>query len=78
MRHQPTWLMVNASMENSTEQQHKSCEPVLLIQYFRIGLKPVPIGDDGVTPNVSGLLTPDEQLTSITECGKVEPSNLYL
>ena len=46
-------------------------------QYYRMGFKLVPIGDDGVTPNVSGLLTPEEQLISIKESksGKVEPVN---
>ena len=42
-----------------------------------MGFKLVPIGDDGVTPNVNGLLTPEEQLLSIKESksGKVEPVN---
>ena len=49
----------------------------ILIQYFNMGFKLVPIGDDGVTPNVNGLLTPEEQLISIKESksGKVEPVN---
>ena len=49
----------------------------ILIQYYQMGFKLVPIGDDGVTPNVSGLLTPEEQQKSIKESknGKVEPVN---
>lgn len=49
----------------------------ILIQYFKMGFKLVPICDDGVTPNVSGLLTPEEQLISIQESksGKVESVN---
>jgi putative DNA primase/helicase len=40
-----------------------------------MGFKLVPICDDGKTPNVNGLLTPEEQLKSIKESktGKVEP-----
>ena len=59
--------MVMTSMDNYAEQQHKSCELVSLIQYHQMGFKLVPIGDDGVTPNVSGLLTPEEELISIKE-----------
>ena len=49
----------------------------ILIQYFQMGFKLVPIGNDGVTPNVNGLLIPEEQLISIKESksGKVEPVN---
>lgn len=49
----------------------------ILIQYFKMGFKLVPICEDGVTPNVSGLLTLEEQLISIQESknGKVEPVN---
>ena len=49
----------------------------LLIQYHKIGFKLVPIGYDGVTPNVSGLLTPEEREISIHESksGKEEPLN---
>ena len=49
----------------------------ILIQYFNMGFKLVPIGNDGVTPNVNGLLTPEEQLISIKESKsrKVEPVN---
>lgn len=40
-----------------------------------MGFKLVPICEDGKTPNVTGLLSPDEQLISIQESknGKVEP-----
>ena len=49
----------------------------ILKQYHRMGFKPIPIGDDGVTPNVNGLLTPEEQENSIRESksGKEEPVN---
>ncbi len=49
----------------------------VLIQYHNMGFKLIPIGDDGVTPNVNGLLTPEEKLISIKESksGKVEPVN---
>lgn len=48
-----------------------------LIQYHKIGFKLVPIGYDGVTPNVSGLLTSEEREISIRESksGKEEPVN---
>ena len=49
----------------------------ILIQYHKMGFKLIPIGDDGVTPNVSGLLTPEERQNSIRESksGKEEPVN---
>lgn len=49
----------------------------LLIQYHKMGFKLVPIGYDGVTPNVGGLLTPEEREASIHESksGKEEPLN---
>ena len=49
----------------------------ILIQYYKMGFKLIPICGDGVTPNVSGLLTPEEQQKSIRESknGKVEPVN---
>jgi hypothetical protein len=49
----------------------------LLIQYHKMGFKLVPIGYDGVTPNVGGLLTPEEREFSIHESksGKEEPLN---
>jgi hypothetical protein len=42
-----------------------------------MGFKLVPIGYDGVTPNVGGLLTPEEREASIHESksGKEEPLN---
>jgi P4 family phage/plasmid primase-like protien len=42
-----------------------------------MGFKPIPIGDVSVTPNVNGLLTPEERKASIREskCGKEEPVN---
>jgi P4 family phage/plasmid primase-like protien len=48
-----------------------------LIQYFKMGFKLVPIGVDGVTPNVSGLLTREECQNSLHESknGKAEPLN---
>jgi P4 family phage/plasmid primase-like protien len=49
----------------------------ILIQYHKMGFKLVPICGDGKTPNVSGLLSAEEQLISIKESknGKVEPVN---
>ena len=49
----------------------------LLIQYHKMGFKLVPIGYDGVIPNVGGLLTPEEREISIHESksGKEEPLN---
>ena len=49
----------------------------ILIQYHKMGFKLIPISNDGVTPNVSGLLTSEEQSISIRESksGKVEPVN---
>lgn len=49
----------------------------ILIGYYRMGFKLVPICDDGKTPNVNGLLTPEEQLISKKESktGKVEEVN---
>ncbi|MGE5660656.1 MAG: hypothetical protein ACM3X1_00255, partial [Ignavibacteriales bacterium] len=51
--------------------------PSTLIQYHKIGFKLIPIGDDGVTPNVNGLLIPEEREISIRESksGKEEPLN---
>lgn len=48
-----------------------------LIQYHKIGFKLFPISDDGVTPNVSGFLTPEEREASIRESKsrKEEPVN---
>lgn len=63
-------------MDNSDKEQNKSCELFhILIQYDQMGFKLIPIDDDGVTPNVNGILTQEEQLISITESGKVEPVN---
>ena len=61
-------------MDNSTEQEHKSCE---LVQYLHMGLNLIPICDNGKTPNVDGLLTIEEQQVSIQESknGKVELVN---
>lgn len=49
----------------------------ILKQYHKMGFKLIPIGDDGVTPNVNGLLTPEERENSIHESksGKEEPLN---
>jgi P4 family phage/plasmid primase-like protien len=49
----------------------------ILIQYYKMGFKLIPISDDGVTPNVSGLLTTEEQAISKRESksGKIEPVN---
>ena len=48
-----------------------------LIQYHKMGFKLIPVSADGVTPNVNGLLTPEEQQNSIRESknGKEEPVN---
>jgi hypothetical protein len=48
-----------------------------LIQYHKMGFKLIPVSADGVTPNVSGLLTPEEQEISIRESKsrKEEPAN---
>ena len=48
-----------------------------LIQYHKMGFKLIPISDDGITPNVNRLLTPEERKASIHEskCGKEEPLN---
>jgi len=50
---------------------------LLLIQYHKMGFKLVPIGYDGMTPNVGGLLTPEEREASMHESksGKEEPLN---
>ena len=37
-----------------------------LIQYHKMGFKLIPISDDGVTPNVIGLVTPVDVLTGGT------------
>ena len=39
------------------------------IEYHEMGFKPIPLCDDGVTPNVVGLLTQDERQRSIDESG---------
>ena len=61
---------------NSSNHISKS----ILIQYHKMGFKLIPIGDDGVTPNVSGLLTPEEQCNKYTriEKWKRRTSELYL
>src|SRR5918994_5209013 len=41
----------------------------ILIEYHEMGFKPIPLCDDGVTPNVVGLLTQDERQRSIDESG---------
>jgi hypothetical protein len=49
----------------------------ILIDVHKIGFKLVPIGEDGKTPNVAGLLTPEEKQKSIEESidGKERPVN---
>src|SRR5215510_9732673 len=49
----------------------------VLIPYYKMGFMLIPIGADGVTQNVSGLLSPEEQQESTSESknGKVEPLN---
>jgi hypothetical protein len=49
----------------------------ILKQYHKMGFKLIPIADDGVTPNINGLLTPKERENSIRESksGRVEPVN---
>jgi len=49
----------------------------ILIQYLKMGFKPVPIADDGETPNTYGLLNQEEQKLSMKESKirKVEPLN---
>jgi hypothetical protein len=52
--------------------------PISILKlYHKIGFKLIPIRADGVTPNVSGLLTPEERETSIHESisRKEEPVN---
>ena len=39
----------------------------ILIQYHKMGFKLIPVSADGVTPNISGLLTPEERENSIHE-----------
>jgi hypothetical protein len=39
----------------------------ILINLYKIGFKPVRLSEDGKTPNVSGLLTPEEKQRSIEE-----------
>jgi hypothetical protein len=48
-----------------------------LISLHNVGFKLVPPGEDGKTPNVSGLLTPEEKDRSIGEStdGKEHPVN---
>jgi hypothetical protein len=49
----------------------------ILKQYHKMGFNLIPIGDDGVIPNVNGLLTPEERQNSIRESKnrKEEPLN---
>jgi hypothetical protein len=49
----------------------------ILIELHKIGFKLVPLCADGKTPNVSGLLTPEESQRSIEESGdeKEHPIN---
>src|SRR5919197_4768830 len=49
----------------------------VLINLHKIGFKLVPVGEDRKTPNVSGLLTPEETQRSIEESddGKEHPVN---
>lgn len=49
----------------------------ILIEYYRLGFKLIPLCNDGIVPNVSGLLTAHEQQESVKESksGKVEPVN---
>ena len=49
----------------------------ILIQYHKMGFKLIPVSVDGVTPNVNGLLTPEEREAGIHESknGKEEPVN---
>lgn len=49
----------------------------ILKQYHKMGFKLIPISADGVTPDVSGLLTPEEReiSISISNSGKEEPVN---
>ncbi len=49
----------------------------VLIQYYKMGFILIPIGVDGVTLNVSGLLSPEEEQESMNESknGKIEPLN---
>jgi hypothetical protein len=63
-------------MSNYNSSSNQISESIL-IQYYRMGFKLVPIGEDGKIPNVNGLLTPEEQLISIKESktGKIEPVN---
>src|SRR4051812_43593448 len=46
-----------------------------LIELHKIGFKPIPLAEDAKTPNVTGLLTPDEEQRSIKESddGKSHP-----
>ena len=39
----------------------------VLIEYYRAGFKPIPLSKDAKTPNVRGLLTPDEEAKSREE-----------
>ena len=51
LRHQSTWLMVT-SMDNSAEQQNKSCELDDLCNLDKLGFKLVPLKQDSQTPNI--------------------------
>src|SRR5262245_5081185 len=48
-----------------------------LIEYHDMGFKSIPLCGDGKTPNVLGLLTPEERQRSINESkdGKEHPVN---
>jgi hypothetical protein len=46
-------------MSNYNSSSNQISESIL-IQYYRMGFKLVPIGEDGKIPNVNGLLTPEE------------------
>jgi hypothetical protein len=60
-------------MSDSNNSNHIPIE--LLIEYLRTGFKLIPICDDGKIPNVSGILTLEEEQKSKKESEKVEPVN---
>jgi D5 N terminal like len=64
-----------SNYNNSSKSNHIS--ESILIHYYKMGFELVPISEDRKTPNVNGLLTPEEQLISIKESksGKTEPVN---
>jgi putative DNA primase/helicase len=59
------------------EKHSVTITPATLIALHQIGFKLVPLAEDGKTPNVTGLLTPEERQISVEQSsdGKEHPVN---